>query len=331
MLSQVTLFCFFASYLCALVLEATRLWVKSSVVRWVAIGFAAAGFVAHMAYLFTRAGAANLPPLLSSTHDWLLVLAFLAVVMYLFVSVLDRSVGFGLFLLPIVVLLVGASRFVDQTTNVLVDQTADVRLSAVRGWGMLHASMWVLGAAGVVVGLVLSGMYLVQHRRLRRKQLLQNGLELPSLERLGRLNWWAVVISVPLLTLGLVTGVALSFVESPTGRAVSLLEPGIIISALLWMAMMALFVWLLVARRTPGKLVAWRTLWACGFLLLTLIILQVFSQGGVHGVTRTQESGGRSREPAVGCRWSEMGGRERRISEIRSPYFGFAHHSLHDA
>ncbi|MGD9856141.1 MAG: hypothetical protein AB7U20_14450, partial [Planctomycetaceae bacterium] len=144
MLSNVTLLCFFSSYLCALALELTRLWVKSAVVRWTAIGFTAAGFTAHMAYLFSRAGAADLPPLLSSTHDWLLVLAFLAVVMYLFVGVLDRSLGFGLFLLPIVLLLVGASRFVDRSTN--------PQLSAVRGWGMLHASRWVRGATGVVVG-----------------------------------------------------------------------------------------------------------------------------------------------------------------------------------
>ncbi len=283
MLNNVTLLCFFASYLCALALETTRLWVKSGVIRWAAIGFAAAGFVAHMAYLFARAGATDLPPLLSSTHDWLLVLAFLAVVMYLFVSVLDRSLGFGLFLLPVVVLLVAASRFVDQATN--------ARLSAERGWGMLHASMWVLGAAGVVAGLVLSVMYLVQHRRLRQKRLLQDGLELPSLERLSRLNWWAIVISVPLLTLGMATGVGLSLVEDPAGETVRLTEPNILISVLSWVAMMALFVWLLVARRTPGKLVAWRTVWAFGFLLLTLIVLEVFSQGGVHGVTRRQGSG----------------------------------------
>ncbi|MBX3438114.1 MAG: cytochrome c biogenesis protein CcsA [Planctomycetaceae bacterium] len=281
MLSNVTLLCFFASYLCALALEATRLWVKSAVVRWAAIGFASAGFVAHMAYLLTRASAADLPPLLSSTHDWLLVLAFLAVVIYLFVSVLDRNLGFGLFLLPIVVLMVGASRFVNQST--------DARLSAVRSWGMLHATMWVLGAAGVIIALVLSVMYLVQHRRLRHKTLLQDGLELPSLERLGRLNWWAIVVSVPLLTLGMATGVGLSLIESPVRNSVRLSEPSIVISLLLWMGMMGLFVWLLVAPRTPGKLVAWRTMWACGFLLVTLIILEIFSQGGIHGVRENGE------------------------------------------
>ena len=45
MLSNVTLLCFFASYLCALALEMMRLWGKSGVLRWFAIGFAAAGFV----------------------------------------------------------------------------------------------------------------------------------------------------------------------------------------------------------------------------------------------------------------------------------------------
>ena len=93
--------------------------------------------------------------------------------------------------------------------------------------------------------------------------------------------------SVPLLTLGMATGVGLSLIENPAGETVRLSEPSIIISVLSWVAMMALFVWLLVASRTPGKLVAWRTMWAFGFLLLTLIVLEVFSHGGVHGVTGT--------------------------------------------
>ncbi|MCA9078073.1 MAG: cytochrome c biogenesis protein CcsA [Planctomycetaceae bacterium] len=281
MLSNVTLLCFFASYLCALVIEITRLWVKSSVARWVAVVFAFAGFVAHTAYLFERSRAADLPPLLTSTHDWMLVLAWLAVLIYLYVSTIDSSRGFGVFLLPIVVGLVGVSRFVSQTSS---------GLSVTRGWGMLHAAMWVLGAAGVVVGLVFSVMYLVQHRRLREKKLLEDGLELPSLERLGRLNWWSVIISVPLLSLGMVTGVGLSLASDPAVQSVRLTEPSIVVSVITWLVMMALFAWLLTARRTPGRLVAWRTVWACGFLLLTLIILQVFSSGGVHGVADSQPS-----------------------------------------
>lgn len=276
MLSNVTWFCFFASYACVAALEVTRIWQKSAVVRWAAIGFGFAGFLAHTAYLFERSRTADLPPLLSSGHDWLLVLAWLAVLMYLFVSVLDREFNFGLFLMPVVVGVVGAARFVSDTTS--------ATLNAQRSWGMLHAAMWVLGAAGVVVGLVLSVMYLLQHRRLRQKADLHAGVNLPSLERLSRLNWWSVVVSVPLLTIGMVTGVGLSLWSSgDVGATVELTQPSILISGLVWVAMMALFVWLLVARRTPGRLVAWRTLWAASFLLVTLIVLQVFSRGGVHG------------------------------------------------
>jgi ABC-type uncharacterized transport system permease subunit len=277
MLSNVTWLCFFASYLCVAALEVVRIWNKSAVIRWAALGFGGAGFLAHTAYLFERSRMADLPPLLSSAHDWLLVLAWLAVLLYLFVSLLDPEFSFGLFLLPVIVLVVGSARFVSDTTN--------ATLNAQRSWGMLHAAMWVLGAAGVVVGLVLSVMYLIQHRRLRQKADLHDGLELPSLERLSRLNWWAIVVSVPLLTIGMVTGVGLSLLSGgEIEAAVPLTHPSILISALVWTAMMALFVWLLVARRTPGRLVAWRTLWAASFLLVTLIVLQVFSRGGIHGV-----------------------------------------------
>ena len=154
---------------------------------------------------------------------------------------------------------------------------------------MLHATMWVLGAAGVVVGFVFSVMYLIQHRRLRQKADLHDGLELPSLERLGRLNWWSIIISVPLLTIGMATGVGLSLMANDQVAPVPLTQPNILISALVWVGMMALFVWLLAARRTPGRLVAWRTLWAAGFLLVTLIVLQVVSRGGVHGIAVRSE------------------------------------------
>ena len=280
MLSNVTWFCFFASYVLAAALEIARLWQKGPLFRWTALGFGFAGFLAHTAYLMERARAVELPPLLSSGHDWLLVLAWLAILMYLFVSLLDRHLGFGLFLLPIVVIVAGAARFVSPATN--------PTLNAQRSWGMLHAAMWVLGAAGVIAGLVLSVMYLVQHRRLRQKANLHSGVELPSLERLGRLNWWAVVVSVPLLTIGMVTGVGLALVDGGALDTVRLSQPSIVVSGAVWLAMMALFVWLLVARRTPGRLVAWRTVWAAGFLLVTLIVLQLFSNGGLHGVARSQ-------------------------------------------
>ncbi len=275
MLDRVTLLCFFGSYLVALALEATRLLKRVPINQWAALLVTTAGFVAQTAYLLVRSRTADLPPLLSSTHDWLLVLAWLAILMYLFVIGIDRRLGIGLFVLPIVLVLVGAAHF--------VDATLDVRLNSERGWGMLHASLLVLGVAGIGLGFVLSLMYLVQHRRLKHKQPWGEGLELPSLERLSRWNWWAVVISVPLLTLGMAIGVGLSIHSQGMPQAVRLSEPSILISGLVWGVMIVLFIWLLMSHHLSGKLVAWRTAWAFGFLLVTLIVLEVFNRGGVHG------------------------------------------------
>ncbi len=295
MLDRVTLLCFFASYLVALGIEATRLLRRIPLNQWAALLVAVAGFVAHTAYLLVRSRTADLPPLLSSTHDWLLVLAWLAVLMYVFVIGLDRTLGIGLFVLPVVLALVAAARFVDDTPNQL--------LNAAHGWGMLHATLLVLGVAGILLGFVLSLMYLVQHHRLKHKQGWSGGLSLPSLERLGRWNWWAVIVSVPVLTLGMAIGVALSIRSQQTPQPISLTEASILVSALLWVLMMVLFVWLLVARHPSGRIVAWRTAWAFGFLLVTLVVLQVFSRGGVHG-----RGGGGMGLPTLGSTWPDESG-----------------------
>src|SRR5262245_41516559 len=99
---KVTLMCFFASYLLATALEATRLFRSTSLNRWAAWVVAVAGFVAQSIYLVVRSRAMDLPPLLASPHDWLLVLAWLTVLVYLFVSLIHKDVAVGLFLLPLI-------------------------------------------------------------------------------------------------------------------------------------------------------------------------------------------------------------------------------------
>ncbi len=73
-MANVTVFCFLASYFVALVLESARLVRGPSVSRMFPVLAGTAGLVAHTTYLIVRSGRSNLPPLLSSTHDWLLVL-----------------------------------------------------------------------------------------------------------------------------------------------------------------------------------------------------------------------------------------------------------------
>jgi hypothetical protein len=276
-LDNVTLFCFFASYFAALALELTQFARGSRINRWGAILFVGAGLIAHTAYLLARSRNAQLPPLLSSTHDWLLVLSWLAAALLLSVQMWDRTLAVGLFVLPPVLVMVGASRFVSDDLNQRLSE------SGLYWWNLTHASLWVIGVAGLVGAFVLSVMYLVQHRRLKHKFAEPKELHLFSLERLGRWNWWAVIVSVPILTLALASGVFLALRSHGTSVPISLLRGQFIVMGLLWGALTVLFGWLVSSRQPTGRVVAWRTMWACGLLLAIMLVQQIFSRGGIHG------------------------------------------------
>lgn len=277
-MANVSVICFLASYLVAFVLELTRLLRRSSINRIVMISFTAAGFVAHTAYLLVRSGRTGMEPLLSSSHDWMLVLAWVAILLYLFLTTVDRQLAVGIFLLPLVLLLIATAYFVNAETSPLIGQDAAHR-TAMHNWAMLHASLLVFGMAGVLVGIVLSLMYLVQHRRLKHKQGPKEGLRLPSLAQLARWNWWSVVFSVPLLTLGMATGVLLALLSQAGPQPVTFVDPLIVSYGIVWTIMFAFFVWICAyrARNPAGKQVAWLTVWAFGFLLVTLLGLQVLT------------------------------------------------------
>lgn len=287
-LDKVSTLCFFASYLVALGLELTQFLRTSRMNRWAAIGFTGAGLVAQTIYLAHRSRVSGLPPLIGSMHDWLLVLAWVAAAVYIVLELRDRRLGLGVFLLPLILLLVGSSSSMSK-----VGQPRDTQYAV----AMLHASLLVFGIAGVMIAFLLSLMYLVQHNRLKHKSPDPDSLQLYSLERLGRMNWWAVVGSVPQLTLGMLTGVCLAWKSRTTSSPVDLASTGFVVMYVLWLAMIMLLGWLVRRSQSSGKIVAWRTLWACGFLLVTMLCLEVFT-GGIHG-KKERETGEFSR-PADG-------------------------------
>ena len=86
---------------------------------------------------------------------------------------------------------------------------------------MLHVSLLVLGMGGILLGLVTGLMYLWQHARLKHRQGTQPGLALPSLERMERFSRLAMLVSVPLLTFGMVLGAGLVLTSGERGGNVA--------------------------------------------------------------------------------------------------------------
>ena len=275
-MGNVQLSCFYLSYLVAFGLELARLLRRGTIHRGIMLVFGWAGLLAHTVYLVVRSRAVDLPPLLSSTRDWILVLAWLGVFVYLFLTTFDRDLAIGLFVLPVVLAFITVAVFASQTTNVLASDQVRYR------WIMLHASLYVLGMAGVAFGLVLSLMYLFQHRRLKTtKRQIQSGLRLPSLATLTKMNWWAIVVSVPLLTCGLVSGVIVGQLFNTDTAVFKYSDPIVLLNIVVWVVMVIFFGWLMLTKRSSGKQVASLTIWACGFLLVTVIGSQLLSGGGV--------------------------------------------------
>ncbi len=276
-MSNVSVFCFLASYVVAFALELTRLLRRSSI-RWYAIvAVSLAGFIAHTVYLFVQSGQKELPPLLSSMQDWVLVLAWIAILFYLFASLIDREFALGVFLLPLVLLLIVSAYFVSADTNFLVS-TDNPEQAALKRLAITHAGLLVFGIAGVLVGFAMSLMYLYQHRRLKHKQSLREGFSLPSLARLAKWNWWAVMVSVFLLTLGMASGIGLGFQSSGSPSPVTWTDPVVLASGLTWVAMIVFVVWLVKSRHPAGRKVAMLTIWAFGFLLVTLVGTLMFAE-----------------------------------------------------
>ena len=210
MFSGISILCFTASYVVSLVLETTRLFFRARA-RFVLVfmlGFAAAGLMAHTIFLGMRARremADGLP--LSSWFDWCLVLSWILVAGYLLLACNRPRVALGLFVLPLVLVLIGVAWALRELPPFTKDE-------ATRGWGMLHGSSLLLGTVVVAMGFVAGLMYLVQSRRLKQKLSPRRGLELPSLEWLQAANAGCLVVSSCLLVLGLVSGVILNFVKS---------------------------------------------------------------------------------------------------------------------
>lgn len=285
---NVGIVCFLMSYLVAMAAQLIRF--RSGSVWWVrtAAFFTAAGFVAQTLYLLLRAQQTRLPPLLSSLHDWLLVLAWLLVLLDLLLAVSrwlprghNRPLDVGAAVLPLVLAMVGASWFVPMVPSQLLD--------ANRGWKMLHAALLVLGMATVAVGLLTSFVYLWQHWRLKGHARWSSGMALPSLEWLSLANRWAILLAVPLLTLGMLSGVALSVLGGRDLPAKTWVDPVVLGGMASWLVMCTLLFWTLRNENHPGRQVAWLTVCACGFLLFSVVGLQVLT--GVTGSTSVHGAG----------------------------------------
>lgn len=231
-LAGVTTLCFSASYLVALAADLWRWRRRAGGRATLAPLAAAAGLVAHTLFLWNRAAEHAGRPL-SSPFDWYLVAAWGVAAFYLYLALHQRSARVGLFLLPLALLLVAASRF--------ASREAFAAATAATYWRWLHSVALLLGVVSILVGFAAGVMYLVQAWRLKHHRPPDSGLTLPSLERLDQLAGRASVATAALIGVGFISGLVLNQIAATAaGRVVSWSDPTV------W-SLGVMFLWVMVA------------------------------------------------------------------------------------
>ena len=273
-ISGISVVCFAASYLVALVCEASRPLFRSGLRGAILVGFATAGVVAHTLFLAWRA--ANEPAVpLSSAFDWYLLAAWMLAGGYLWLLVANPRTQVGLFLLPVVLALVGAAQ--------LSSRAPFPQSPATQVWGAIHGSFNLAASVAVAGGAVAGLMWLIQAARLARKRAPAQGLRLPSLELLATATGRAAWISAWTAAAGFVSGLVLNAVNRQRGllETVPWNDPVVLRMGMLvvWLVAAAVVARALARRPEAARVTAWLSL--ASFAVLTASILW-----GLLGTTR---------------------------------------------
>ena len=253
--------CFLVAYAIVLVLELLRwldgtgrLPLPSAAKPWLArillVG-AAVGLFTHSLYLLDRiflsASTSSSLRLVSSWHDWAIVSAWALACSYIWLLLKRRESLIGLFVLPLLLVLVGLS--------LAVPSEPLGNGSSATLWRLVHGASMTIGTMLVTLGFAMGIMYLIQAYRLKRKRPHQGVLRLPSLEYLQSFGSFCLLVSAASIGFGLVSGVIMNLVRD---GQVNWTDRGILFSG-------GLFAWLVFAfwiqwqfvKRGKGAQTAW--------------------------------------------------------------------------
>ena len=265
--------CFLVAYALVFCLEMAR-WVGLSPrgKSWLMIflvTMTAIGLLTHSLYLLDRiflTAASNQSWRLAfSWHDWGILTAWALAIAYATLLWRRSESWFGLFVLPLLLTLIGASISIPSEP---LNQVSTASL-----WRIVHGIAMTLGTMLVSLGFAMAMMYLIQEWRLKAKRATKGLLRLPSLEYLQSFGSTCLLCSAGSIGLGVISGVIMNLVKD---GQVNWSDRGIVFSG-------GLFVWLAVAsaiqwhfaKRGRGHITAWMNI--LSFVIVGIALYLVVS------------------------------------------------------
>ncbi len=206
MLSGVGIVCFIASYCVVLILEVAdfRAGRRAFGLRWGAVAFAVLGAIAQTAFLYHNHLAQH-GRFLSTPAGWFYLLALGVIFVYLYLTFVSPKARFGLFLVPLALLLCGVGV---AAPDAAFDPNAPGRWA--RG---AHGVSLLLATLLSLVGSISGAMFFLRRSRLKRKVFVADSI-LPTLEWSTRATCFSANGALLFLGIGVASGHCLHFFAS---------------------------------------------------------------------------------------------------------------------
>ncbi len=265
--------CFLAVYGLVFCLELGR-WIglsprgKSWLMKLLIIT-TSTGLLTHSLYLLDRiflsAASEQSWRLAFSWHDWGILTAWALAIAYGFLLLRRSESWIGLFVLPLLLAIIGASISVP---SVPLNQASSASL-----WRLVHGVAMTLGTMLVTLGFAMAIMYLIQEWRLKAKRLGKSLLRLPSLEYLQSFGSKCLLCSASAIGFGVVSGVVMNLVKD---GQVNWTDRGIVFSGglFLWLVIACILQWYF-AKRGSGHITAWMNI--LSFVIVAIALYLVVS------------------------------------------------------
>jgi len=206
MLSGVGIVCFIASYCVVLILEVAdfRAGRRAFGLRWGAVAFAVLGAIAQTAFLYHHHLAQH-GRFLSTPAGWFYLLALGVIFVYLYLTFVSPKARFGLFLVPLALLLCGVG---------FAAPDAAFAPNAPGRWARgAHGVSLLLATLLSLVGSVSGAMFFLRRSRLKRKVFVADSI-LPTLEWSTRATCFSANGALLFLGVGVASGHCLKFFAS---------------------------------------------------------------------------------------------------------------------
>jgi ABC-type transport system involved in cytochrome c biogenesis permease subunit len=156
------------------------------------------GFALHTMFLFVRGHNVGRCPLTNSC-DTTVFITWAAVLFYLLIGSSYRVSFLGEFTAPLVLAIC-------LVALLALSDTPPAQPLSRSPWVHFHAAIAILAYGAFALAFVTGGMYLVQERQLKTRQLSSSFLLLPSIEQLDVINFRLIVLGFGMLTVGMVGG-----------------------------------------------------------------------------------------------------------------------------